>query len=286
MTLCAAVVCEAAFGNAPKIVTVSDQMISFEQYSADNLALKSAPIHRNWYALFSSDDVGHVPFVLDKAREILSSVHGGKTAQQVADAFDEAMQLRLRSEIESTVLRRLGFNSDSFRKHGKNDLTEQVFYDTCRKISDISLRSTFLVVGFDQEGDPHLLVASDKEAPRSWSQIGFAAIGSGAQAALNELMFYADRYACNQNETLEKAIYCACAAKFGAEAVKTVGSQRTFVSILERDKRIRYLVPLRWKEIKKAWEEEGRSRIPTQICDQIRSMVVTFEEIKVRQNLK
>ncbi len=224
MTVCIALMCEGG----KKIVAVSDHMLSMESFSGDNLALKIEPIHRNWFALWSGD-VSYIPLVLDVATHILCK-KDKPNQHDAAEAMTQAHSNILEREINNQVLSRLGYNLQSFRKVGKEQLTASVYNSIHREIKAVSLDAEFLVCGFDEEGDGHIFTLEKNGALKSCDAAGFWAIGSGTHNALSAIFFHATKNGINQNSPLADALYVACEAKFMAESAVGIG-KKTFVNI-------------------------------------------------------
>lgn len=91
--------------------------------------------------------------------------------------------------------------------------------------------------------------------------LGFAAIGSGADATNNSLAFHS----FNNRISLGLAIYYICAAKFMSEGTHGVGKNTSVVvgRIVDNNK-VRWveMSDLKLKEMRQIWEDKGRPRAP------------------------
>lgn len=157
---------------------------------------------------------------------------------------------------------------------------EHVFADFVRRIDDVSLQSQVIACGFDGDGEQHLLVADGSGHPLEYSPSGFCAIGSGARVATDCFLFYADKTRVNQCSPLEHVLYVSCASKFMAESVPSVGKKKTFVSVFEKNQKVRFLRPLAWQEIKSEWEDIGMPMMDKTFLPKIPAMLVTAEQIQ------
>lgn len=273
MTVCIAAMCE----EGKKLIAASDHMVTFGNFSADSLALKADPIHRDWHALFAGDDIGHVRPILSHVKYVLHARpqdRKPKTDGEIRFVMELAYRSRLHCLIEVGPLAPYNVTVDEFYKNGKKKFTAAVYDRLCAKIEAINVGCHFLVCGFDPQGEGHILYLDDEGVSRSCDPVGFWAIGSGAHPAMSSLAFHADKTGFNQSTGLAVALYHVCEAKFMAESSKLVGRE-TFVAVYEYMQPIKYLPPEGIAEIRTAWEKSGAPRVPKKILSEIEDLLVT-----------
>jgi hypothetical protein len=261
LTVCIAALCEGG----RQIVTVSDQLISIGHFSGDGLALKDDPIHPNWTALWSGEDISFVPPFIDLVQKQLKPTEEYEWLD-VAHAFANARKALLTSEINNRVFYRYPFNRDKFYKDGKADLTPAVFNSIHREASKVKLQCDFLVCGFDERGDGHIFVFDQEGETRSCDKQGFWAIGAGDYAAYSTFFFAAKRNGVNQNSTLEACMYVASSAKFMGESADGVGT-KTFMTVCEFNHTNGYVPESVLESYRVGWFKDCAPRIPLEATD-------------------
>lgn len=209
VTVCIAALCE----NRRKIVFVSDTKFSFGgAHSADDIAIKAIEIHSRWSLLFAGDDVPSVPFVVARAKLALEKIDV-PTPEQASSAVDEAHRARLHKEIEVQVLRPFGYSMKTFLKHGKQQLTEDVYGDVVNRMTQVRLSVSFIVAGFDAQNKGHLFVIDGDHSPADHTPVGFCAIGSGYDPAVSTMSFNARRSFLGVHSMVTEMVYGICEAK-------------------------------------------------------------------------
>ena len=272
VTVCIGALCE----NGNKIVLVSDNKVSFGDFSADMAVFKQEVFFPRWVTLFAGDDVEHIPFILQKARSLLFAAQRRKKKQpsptQVANAIQRAYEERLNAQIEAKVLRRYQFTCQSFRDEGKKKCTQEHYNNLCLQISKVKLSLKFLLAGFDEKDKGHLIVGGGNEEPEDYNLLGFAAIGSGKSAALSSLLFERERQHINQSSPVSQCVYVTYAAKFMAESASDVGHKSTCGLIAEPDK---ISMILEWWKIRDIWENEGAPRLPDDLERRVSPLILS-----------
>jgi hypothetical protein len=266
------------------IICVTDQKVSFGDFSADTIAVnKNDPFAADWVALSAGDDMEHALPIVERCTSMLYPrgirKYKALTPEFVASKFDLAYWERLQRQIETKVLRKYHFTGKSFNKEGKIKCTATIYNNLCNRIDQTGLSLTFLICGFGDNETGHILVVDGRNAPTSYDSIGMWAIGSGAASALSALAFHADKHGLSVYSSLPEALYCACEAKFMAESAKEVG-RNTFIIIMQKDARIRCLSPPGVQIIKKIWESKGAPRIPAQALKVIPQLVYSLDKPK------
>jgi hypothetical protein len=267
MTICIAAICNWD-GKEDAIVSASDHMLSLGGTStADNMALKAEPIHRDWEIMFSGEDVSRVDLVFERIQqEMIQKTHCGlsEVSEIVACAYNDAR----RQMIENTILRPLSMTMEDFMDVGLKKMGSANYSNILYEIRNVSLGFDLLISGFDGSGSPHIFTVSGDGDVRVSDRVGCWAIGSGSQNALASLFFhpYSRLFGVN------RAIYQVCEAKFMAE--KAVGVGRiTLMSVRRFGQTDKSVYEHNIDVIRESWDAYGKPRIPRGILQQIDSMI-------------
>jgi len=280
-------VCIAVLCNSYKtIVSVSDYKVGFGDFSADNLAQKRHQIWAGSQVLFAGNDVEHAMPILERANHILETQtedlllklkrereskgpegildghHELPSYIDVVDAIDKAYGERLQSEITKKVLRKRGFDVNTFRETGKQKCTPSAYLALLSRIDQIKISLKFIVLGFTENGEGHIYSVDGESSPKCYDSIGMWAIGSGAHAALSSLAFHVNRVSLNVYSSIEKATYFAMAAKFMAESSSEVGTGATDVYINQKEGKVLHVSTSSIAIIRDLWERQGAPRVP------------------------
>jgi len=277
-------VCIAAIANSGRaIVLASDRMISTEQFSADSAIYKIRGIHHDWAALCSASSTDHIYPILRETRTVLSKDKAPKSRQDVARALICAYQARHLTVQNDKVLSPYGMDRKAFFRKGPRGLGDSFFQRVALKLEQVNLGCRFLVAGYDRTFAPHVFLVQHpgEEVDRTYP--GFWATGSGATSALSVLFFYSPTI----TDSLERVLYCVCAAKFMAETAPGVGKD-TSVVILETfideakfkaenpdaciSLRVRELPLPAVNDLRKLWKR-GMLRIPGNITDKVAAVL-------------
>lgn len=270
MTICIGALCE----REECVVAVSDELITLDDVAGEGLALKNFHLLPNWSALFAADDVGHIPFILSRAQEILKGPAGyAGRAEDLANAVSLAYEEQLDREINAQLLTPLGLTRKELLGNRATHIPPTTLDSLIRQTGRIRLGCEFLLVGLDEREDGHLILVTGDSAPRSLNSVGFWAIGSGAPSAISSLSFHADHGRFNRFMRLSECIYHLCEAKFIAEANRGVG-KKTFVSIFQRGHTPRIIQTPGTERIRRAWERYGAPRRPKKIITEIPALLI------------
>ena len=276
VTVCIAALCE----DRKKIVIVSDNKVSFGDFSGDRAVFKMEVFFAHWITLFAGDDIEQIPFIIERAHEVLSTARRRKASApgpaQVASAIQRAYDERLNAQIEAKVLRRFGYSAKSFQQDGKRRCTATVYNGLCSKISNVNLSLRFLIAGFDEKRKGHILVAGGEEAPRDYTPLGFMAIGSGANAALSSMIYHREKQHLSPSISQSQCVYIAAAAKFMAESASNVGDKSTTIAVIGSDDSIKPVMD--WEPIKQIWKREGAPRLPENLDSRISPLIIAPDE--------
>lgn len=272
MTVCVAGIAE--HDGEKSVVTATDEMVTTGYFGKDKVAMKREFLHLDWEALFAADDVSEVTPILGCVRSLIHEKYSDRfpngyvSLGEISGAFSQGYNKAVGMACEARILQRYGLTMEKFRDDGLRMFGSDVFNRIGRQIEDVSLGVDFLVCGFDGAGEPHLFTVGSPGIIKVYDQIGFWAVGSGQQSALSSLFFSG----YNRSKDLNEAIYRVCEAKFMAESASGVGAS-TFVSVRSFPDVIAYIpngAPLA-KDIRKAWEREGRPRMPKKIKNVIKN---------------
>ncbi len=258
-------ICIAAIAGWSRIVLATDQMISAQDFSGDEMTLKIKAIHRNWAMMFASNDISNVGPVFGEVHRGLTAVSEKKTLRAVRRVVLDAYQTQHLKKVNAN-LAPLDLALGTFKEQGRQLLGDSIFEQLFWQINQLSLDSQFLVAGYDEERQsPHIFEVSRLADPVSHDVLGFAAIGSGNHSALGSLYFHS----YNRMMDLPTAFYHVCEAKFMAESAMGVGKQ-TSVLLMHRSGEDNKIVVHEaaagfLEEIRAKWEAEGKPRLPQSI---------------------
>lgn len=245
------------------LVTASDQKLSMPgMFSGDLLMAKIDPIHPNWCAMVSGDDITLAIPIWDRARKKLGFETGreteppGKTLEELRDAVTAAYQEERERQIADRFLKPHNLTHDEFVKSRKL-LGDYVFSNVWGEVDRFDLeRITFLVAGFDKFKRGHVFTIENPGVYKNYDPTGFWAIGSGQYLALASLFLSDMRTTPPSFETL---IYEVCAAKFLAEAEGNVGKGTSLI-VYEVGKPPEYYDEEGVKQIRQLWESSAKPK--------------------------
>jgi len=280
MSICVSLACD----RGKTLITVSDQKVSFGDFAADNIALKEYPLFKAATVQFAGNDVDHALPILRRAREKLKTANKPNAQpHDIAVIIDEAYREELQGEITRKLLRKRGFNIETFVEKGKAKMTPSAYLNLCSKIDQVSFSLKFLVSGFSPEtGKARIFCIDGESNPKNYDNVGMWAIGSGAHAALSFLAYHAERLHFTQFSSVQEALYFAVASKFMAETSSEVGREDTFVCIWGHEKQLIYPS---WDDltfIKKLWEEKGAPRAPESLEKRMAQLAVFSKQSDLR----
>jgi ATP-dependent protease HslVU (ClpYQ) peptidase subunit len=237
-----------------KIVMVSDQMLSSDTTSVDGTMKVSVIAGTNWNVMFAGNPA-RFKLLMDRVRDLLGDVRNTRLAfSTVTAALERAYALELQKLIENEILLPYGMARDDFIQNGKELLGDR-FYQLMDQISSASLGVEVIVAGADPLGETTL----------SWMTNGvvmpaalpYHAIGSGSYTALASL------YQLNYFPThdLSEIVYRACAAKFAAENVPSVGraTYAIVIAALSGD----WTLITNIEQVRELWRTKGQPPIPS-----------------------
>jgi ATP-dependent protease HslVU (ClpYQ) peptidase subunit len=267
VTVCIAALAE----DGKKIVMASDSKAAFGEFSADKGVIKNIPLKNGYAVMLAGNDVGDAMPTLRRAKV---QIGNSRDADEIANCLHEALVETRRQKVEAKILSKLGFTVETFRTEGKDSLTESAYYDVVSEIRRMELSLTFLLCGFDELGEGHLRVVASDDSPQDCDMLGFAAIGSGASAALSSLSFTKDHCNFYPSATSAEVFYYVLAAKFMAESATDVGKD-TFDVCLVHGAGCEFLSPYAGgsETVRDAWLEKGAPRKSAEAIEAISSMI-------------
>jgi hypothetical protein len=262
-----------------RLVCITDNRVGFGDFSGENVALKNEVLVPGWGVLIAGNDVDHAPAIIRSARKKIRAVLA-KTKQplepeEIAEALDESFSEQLQIQIENKILRKHGFDGESFRNSGKQRCTPEIYARVWDKVDREKFSLSFIVYGFDQNRIGHIWLVDGEDAPKSYDSIGFWSIGKGASAALNTIAFYLSRDR-QLASSIEDTVYVAFAAKFMAES-SDVGPS-TFAVILpppSQDGFATVFTPPEIEKTRKLWEDAGVPRIGQSVSKAVKEIIDT-----------
>lgn len=215
-----------------RLILVTDNRAAFGEFSGEHLTTKSAPLWHGWSVMFAGNDVEHAEPIIRNAKQALVALakKTGRviTPEEASGIVDHAYSEQLQAQIENKILRKHGYDTESFQRLSKEQCTAGVYARVWDQIGKEKFSLKFLVTGHDENGLGHIWLVDGESAPTSYNTISFWAIGRGANAALGRIAVYLSKH--KGFESLEEALYVAVTAKFAAESAENVG-QSTFVVI-------------------------------------------------------
>jgi hypothetical protein len=234
-------------------------------FSADYLMEKSDPVHPEWFAMISGEDITPAVPIWTKVREKLGfeieQSRGkkieNKTLHEVSRAFVAAFQEYRKEEITDRYLMPHELTPQRFLDEGRRLLGLSLFTDVWNQTTNHEVKCSFLVAGFDRSGDGHIFTVEDPGTCTNYDSLGFWAIGSGQSQALSSIFFSE----VTRDPSFEALLYDLCAAKFMAESAEGVGKS-TEVLIHEFGKEKKFYDAAAIAQIREMWEAEGKPRRP------------------------
>ena len=253
-------VCIAAIVDCEtKIQIVTDSKVSYGDHSSDAGMTKNFTLCPQYGAMFAGNDIVYAAPTLKRAKSYIYKAQMTDPDQIAGVLHAELVRTRT-MKVEAKILSKLGYTLETFKRDGKAELTDNVFYDLSNRIDREELSLDFIVFGFDENQAPHLRVVTADEPPQDYDEIGFTAIGSGANSARSSLSFAVDHGSFGKAMGEHQAASYLLAAKFMSESATDVG-RSTFFSSLSSDMTFKFIWNLGGIEaIRAAWEKTGAPR--------------------------
>jgi hypothetical protein len=270
-------VCIAAFSEGEdQLCVVTDAKAAFGDFSSDKGAVKHEHLGNGHITLIAGNDVVYALTILAKAKKRIAKDSIRDSDETAEILYDELCSAR-NQLIESKVLRKYGMTVQQFIDKGRKSFTDSVFYDICNRIDRTELSLTFLLAGFDSNMAPHLRVITVDEPPQNFDSIAFAAIGSGAPAALASLSFAADHHGFGRHSEIAASAYHLLSAKYMSESATDVGRDTFFLSI---GKRGTHMVHFMGDDaIRASWLKHGAPKHAKPTIGIIKDLLVTTDKL-------
>jgi hypothetical protein len=200
---------------------------------------------------------------------MLSMASGESLSRANIQSVTEEAFRRFESKVSSfPVLSPFDLSLEEFKREGLRVFGEERFgrLADAIELAASQIQDQILVIGWGHAPASVMVYEISAAGGRSDEQLGSAAIGSGGQVALSNLLLLGQ----SRDSTLADTIYNVAAAKFSA--VHSNGlfvGRHTSIHISRKrteedtDKTVGVLLPEQDVEsLRKIWEEHGRPRIP------------------------
>jgi hypothetical protein len=268
VTVCIAGIHEGRVGAS--IMLVCDRRVSVlgGWFSQDGNA-KYTQVHTDWFGLFAGDveETNLMLREVNRSLAALKAVPFETVVKRCRLAYAKVRKLL----IETRVLPE--FDVSTYRKFQELKRTDEVLYLTIKdKVTAVEENWNLLFAGFDNRRCPHLFIISGPGIVQYCDSQKYAAIGSGAFAALVWLAFYG----YGSRRPIGELLFGVLSAKFFAEKASDVG-QTTLLSTVKSD--ISALFHFNNDEVsavKKAWE--GLAKYPDASAKDLENkMAMTYQ---------
>ncbi len=267
MTLCIA----AKSAALNQIIAVSDMKVSSRASSMDEALLKARTLTDDyrWVCLFSCDDLPPVEALHRRIRELLNGcnlpVSRALLETTVRTAYDNEVQ----HLVETRVLKP-HFIKDlqAFETELRTKPDDKILNACRRKMAKITAGVELLVVGFDEHNMARMFRTSKSGEVFSDEALRFAAIGSGAQVAI-DYMFRNDRFL--DSFEVGELVYRLCETKFMSEMDNYVG-KGTQVMVLSLSPVVpgggvtTFVSDNAVKSARALWERRRKAKIPERLA--------------------
>ncbi len=231
MTVCIAVLCD----NRKAIVLVADKMIGLGTAIETQPEIKKIlRLHKQWWIMFSGNDVSPVFDIVDHAKQELKKT-GAKTVDDVINAMVGNYEKKRWAETEALYLAPRGWTSKEFKSTRFRIPSDPLIREIDAKINDHELSIDLLIAGFDARDRGQIFSLSgyglDRGIPRRHDVPGFHSIGTGSDGALYMMQYRKVSSAM----PVRQALYYAMEAKYFGELAPGVG-ERTDLYIIRPNK--------------------------------------------------
>jgi hypothetical protein len=254
------------------IVAASDTRLSFGGLYASEGVVKYKPFHRDWSALIAGNDISQAIPVTERASELLRGKSGA--ANVVRREFKRAYQEHRREVMADIYLSSFDMTIPKFNLVGKRQMNRELHADFSFRIKNYDLGCTFMVYGFDDDGDPHIFTVSNPGSADPYDKPGFWAIGAGQTSAISMLTALRQH---PSRSSLHETIYNVLAAKYTSEISwpRTVG-QETWLFVHKRGCSVWAHKEGMETEVREIWENEGRPRTNSNAVKLIQEAGIEF----------
>lgn len=228
MTICIAAISELETTN-PKIVAVSDGLISSSILQFESGSSKVIPLDNHCYIMIATDNISKSFTVIQRAK---SKIKGNNLKiNEIIDILSEEFRLSWMNSIEKDVLNVYGLSYQKFLDESKSlsqDFVNHVSYEI--KNYEYGFTGNFIIFGIEmEESKPHIFVMDNFGNYSSENFTGFAITGSGWPLAFAEM----SKYPYDPRTSLSDTLFRVFNAKNASERSYGVGKS-TDVFILDK----------------------------------------------------
>lgn len=262
LTICIA----AAANQGHMAVTASDMMLSMPTMKAESGTMKFRKIGQ-WVVMFAGE-TGDADLVMD---ELTGGLLAITSVDQLKEAVIGAYNKRFGEFSAGRWLAPFGLDMPTFLRDGSKSFSQPTFNNLCQQIAEDANNFTLqiLLCGWIPGDFGARIYTMDRDGFHSHGIQGFAAIGSGQEAAITSLMFQS----YTQHSTHPRVIAQVCIAKFMAEYTDGVG-RTTIVWVISHDDKYQFFVqPYEVERIRDFWTKAGMPRYAEGITEFIGEMI-------------
>jgi hypothetical protein len=209
--------------------------------------------------------------ILEELHYVAKENSGKLTRENIQQYFKLAYEGRRSKWLTSGVLSPYGIDLTQFVECGLEKFGESEFGRISKALSDASacFDEQLLIVGWGKSRQAFMLYELSRDGDRDHAWAGIAAIGSGADIAVSNLVLYGQ----NRDRGLGETLYAVAAAKFSAERSQDQGvGHGTAMYVTwkrtDSDNKERpsggHVQPSDIEELRSVWEEWARPKIPDQ----------------------
>jgi len=254
----------------PLVVVASDTKVSFSGLSSSQGIIKSQGFHRDWSALIAGNDISQSLPVVEAATELLRGRSG--KAKIVRRGFKRAYAEYRREVMTDALLSSFDMTLAEFNRKGRKQMNPEIHADISFQIKNFDLGCTFLVYGFDDDGEPHIFTVSNPGKERVYDKPGFWAIGAGKTAAISMLAALGQH---PHRNSMHETIYNVLAAKYISEGASDVGEE-TWLFIQKQGCSAIAHKPNMQEKVRVIWKEKGRPKTNEQAVEVIKESRIEF----------
>jgi len=265
MTVCIAAACDGG----RNCVTATDSLLSYAGITADIQADK-----RRWkgdWEFMYAGSPAHATLIFGELDEIVLSKPEAKERRYIQQSVSSAFQSFISKASSFSTLAPYDMSMKEFKEEGLRMFGQQLFQSLSEEIQRAAsdIRDQILVVGWGHAPASVMISEVSRYGLLSHGQVGIAAIGSGAEVALSNMLLLGQ----SRNSTLAETIYNVAAAKFSSEQSSGlhVGRQTNIHISWKRRKDDTegsvvgtFLDDEDLHSLRQVWEEHGRPKIPLQ----------------------
>lgn len=213
MTVCVA----AISSNGPCIVCIADKALSYGEYIQwDSDCTKILELRNKAVVMMSSDSESHATKLVRHLANIEDlSCNRYDLIKQIERQFSGAY-----SDMQETeILTPQTLSRETYIGAITGDTVNEHISGIARKMENFNLLCDALICGYDEDKSPYILHAVSPGVVTDFTNVGFHAVGSGAEKAVSQLLFSEHKRTAGVPRTL----YECFDAKAHAEMAVGVG---------------------------------------------------------------